>query len=248
MKATLYAAALLALVLAGWWLARHDGTRNALDRLLLPQALESYPALTEAPLVGARHELAKLVPGAVDTIVWDRQERRVLVYRQAARGFDRPAMLWAVAADGRTVRQLDVGEAGLPELDSARPSGETSRFEELTGLIAPFQDWEDAAAPLTLQGFVREARQSKAFYDINNTTRGGWNGTGYFQLVYDEETIEFKAYTFKSAGGYDPDLQLYELPGQAAQAVYLLEVRKPSKSNRPIAETGVYVLRSKMVD
>src|SRR5690606_1117326 len=96
---------------------------------------------------------------------------------------------------------------------------------------------------LVLQRFVRETRQRRPFYDINNTGRNGWNGTGYFQFRHRKAFFHFKTYTFKSERDYQPDIALYDLSSEYDKDCLLLHLRKTGKSKRKYNETGIYVLR-----
>ncbi|MEN7551763.1 hypothetical protein AAG747_27860 [Rapidithrix thailandica] len=115
--------------------------------------------------------------------------------------------------------------------------------------VFPFYHWEDPENPLHIQYFIEETSQSKSFYDINNTSRSGWNGTGYFRLNYHSETLYFKAYTFKRGifeyAPYSPDISIYQLNSGYGVDLTLIELYKRGNTKRDYSEVGVYVLRKK---
>ena len=87
----------------------------------------------------------------------------------------------------------------------------------LKNKIIPFHDWNDNTNIVFKTHFQRKSHQSASFYDVNNTSRAGWNGVGYFKLQYNDELIPFKSYAFQRAsffgliedGSFSPDIYVY---------------------------------------
>ncbi len=126
----------------------------------------------------------------------------------------------------------------------------TSWLLVLEDKIKPFHKWKDINSYIYLQKFVGESREFKSFYDINNTSRSGWNGTGYFSLWHNSSLLHFKSYTFKSSFGFDPDISIYAPPNNYGDHtrkidIAFISLSKRMKSNRDYKEVGVYVICNK---
>ena len=120
---------------------------------------------------------------------------------------------------------------------------------ELTNRILPFQKWKDEKEFIYLERFVGEERQYQSFLDLNNTSRGGWNGTGYFRLTHNSEPLYFKSYTFKS-DSYDSDLRLYDFQYSKGHSIKENDISfiikaKNHNSNADRKEAGVFAIIKK---
>ncbi|MBJ2176335.1 hypothetical protein JBL43_18935 [Aureibaculum sp. A20] len=119
----------------------------------------------------------------------------------------------------------------------------------LANKIAPWQKWKDKNEPIYLEKFVGKSPEHSSFFDINNTSRSGWNGTGYFSLTHFDEILNFKAYTFKSGtfGSYFPDIELFypKKEFENPKKIAFIELRGNGRSKRAYKENGIYILKSK---
>ncbi len=75
----------------------------------------------------------------------------------------------------------------------------------------------------------------------------GWDGTGYFQLTYKSEILNFKAYTFKSSrfSSLDPEISIYYPNKKYNLDVAFIRLGRQPQSNRHFSESGIYVLKRK---
>lgn len=92
-----------------------------------------------------------------------------------------------------------------------------NRLNPIANSIPPFYKWNNQDNFIHKQKFVREQYKSSSFYDINNTSRSGWDGTGFFNLKHHSENLNFKAFGFQYTsflgyidnGSFSPDISIY---------------------------------------
>jgi len=126
----------------------------------------------------------------------------------------------------------------------------TSSLLVLEDRVKPFHRWKDINSFIHVDKFAGESREFKSFYDINNTSRSGWHGTGYFKLWHGSSLLHFKSYVFKSGFGFDPDISIYAPPNNYGDHtrkidIAFISLSKRMKSNRDYKEVGVYVICKK---
>lgn len=236
----LYAGIAVVLLVLVFWLARNDWVRNSIDGLLIPKEVENYPTLTDQPLTSGDVELVKLLDGRVDTLVWDQVDGKIVIHRAAFYDLNQEAAQWHLSSDGNIFEKADV----LEEIPTPmHPDLGEGRYEVMLNYITLHHSWTNEEEPLSLGYFVKEKRQSTSFYDMNNTSRSGWNGTGYFYLRSGKDGIGFKTYAFWGDQRYAPDIQLYSLP-EGSPDGFLMVVDKPAKSKRNDEEIGLYLIRA----
>ena len=119
----------------------------------------------------------------------------------------------------------------------------------LENKIAPWQKWKNEEEPIHLEKFVGTSREYGSFYDINNTSRSGWNGIGYFRLRHFDENLNFKAYTFKTGafGSYYPDIELFypKKEFKNSNKIAFIELSGNGRSKREYKENGIYIIKNK---
>ena len=134
---------------------------------------------------------------------------------------------------------------------SFKAKNNKSSMFSLTDLIQPFQKWRDADSFIHLQKFIGESRSSKSFYDINNTSKSGWHGIGYFKLRYNSNLFYFKSYTFKSSTfGFNPSISIYNpsinhIDGTKNNDLTFISLSRKGRSKRDYKEVGLYVICKK---
>lgn len=248
----------------------NNSCRNFIDRVFLPRQMAQYPSLQDGTLTSDDYELAQIISGDVRHLLWDSVGNQVIAIKEYDISLEIIGSVWKISPEGVVTDSIALPWRELGGFEwhekfllhngyidwirtgdkSVKSYADTSEKQqagqlltELTNRIAPFQDWKNQDQLLVLQRFVRETRQRRPFYDINNTGRNGWNGTGYFQLRHREAFFHFKTYTFKSERDYQPDIALYNLSSEYDKDCLLLHLRKTGKSKRKYNETGIYVLR-----
>ncbi len=122
----------------------------------------------------------------------------------------------------------------------------------LENAIVPFHKWGDMNSFIYVQKFVEKSREFRSFYDINNTSRSGWHGMAYIQLIHNSEFFHFKAHTFKNTdfgtGSYTPSISFYEAPKR--YGIYLSNIAfvglgNSRRTKRFAGEVGLYVIHKK---
>ncbi len=89
-----------------------------------------------------------------------------------------------------------------------------------------------------LKAFEKKAKSRKSFYDINNTSRSGWNGVGYFNWIYRADTFKFKSYVFDRS---DLDCQISTFDAQKKTGFTFIYQYRFRKAKDP-KELGLYLV------
>ncbi len=111
--------------------------------------------------------------------------------------------------------------------------------------LKPFHGWKDKRSFINIEKFVSKSRETKSFYDINNTSRSGWHGVGYFKFSYKSSVLYFKTYTFKSSSfGMHPDIRIYNVDIPDISFV-IKTISNRKLGDRYSEESGVYVVTKK---
>ncbi len=129
------------------------------------------------------------------------------------------------------------------------------RLIALSNSIAPFHNWEKQDNMIFIQKFSKESYTRRSLGDFNSHGSGtGWHGTGYFQLTYKSEILNFKSYTFQAStwrfstpkiSSCKPYISIYYPEKSYNIALVFIELSKPPGVLRNSEEIGLYVLKKK---
>lgn len=99
---------------------------------------------------------------------------------------------------------------------------------------------------LYLEYFDRLTNHSSGFsfsININGNAISGWSGMGYYKLIHNEDSIRFKAHTHEG-DVYTSNIAVYCPPDETQDFVFI-QVHKNKNGNRPLRNSGLYILHKK---
>ncbi len=164
---------------------------------------------------------------------------------------------WVVIESKKMFRELEKDyEKDYFELEHKNFSKKNGdRLIALSNSIAPFHNWEKQDNMIFIQKFSKESYTRRSLGDFNSHGSGtGWHGTGYFQLTYKSEILNFKSYTFQAStwrfstpkiSSCRPAISIYYPEKSYNIALVFIELSNPPGVLRNSEEIGLYVLKKK---
>jgi len=100
-----------------------------------------------------------------------------------------------------------------------------------------------STSTLLLKKFTKKSQIRRGFLDLNSVSRSGWNGIGFFELVFRKEIFRFKSYAFKSQieGKYDVSFHMSHKKHHNKDGFIFLYQHRSSM----FKDRGLYVLMKK---
>ncbi len=237
--------------------------RNLVEKTFLPSKFNEYSFLSDNTVESKDYQIKKIIDGELEGAILFNTLTKDFIINVRDSDSDRYnqgwCSLWKINKYGKIIDSITTNKSIAKHQDflledsifnqaiSANKVKITDFIISLDDVIKPFHKWSDMNNFIYLQKNIKTSREFNSFYDINNTSRSGWNGTGYFQLIHNSSFLYFKANTFKSSRSFYPNISMY-LPPNYSRKIntgFLVLGKNSVRSTRAYKEVGVYLIIEK---